>query len=170
MAREHHPASARGGPPEPDPFTAEEFAAWRGMLRVHSKVMRELDRQLLIEHRFGIDAYGVLITLLTAPTRQLAIGELGERRNLSPSGISRSVDRLVQAGLVVRSRNPADGRSLHVTITDDGLRRLRKAQVTHHRVVRENLFSRLDARDLKRLGELWEKAVPGAASSPIWPP
>jgi hypothetical protein len=27
----------------------------------------------------------------------------------------------------------------------------------------------LDDGDLKRLGELWEKAMPGAVSSPTWP-
>ena len=82
------------GPPEPDPFTPDEFGAWRGMLRVHSTVFRELDRRLLAEHAFGVDAYGVLITLVTAPARSLPIGELGVQRNLSPSGVSRSVDRL----------------------------------------------------------------------------
>jgi DNA-binding MarR family transcriptional regulator len=156
-------------PPEPDPFTPEEFAAWRGMLRVHSAVFRELDRQLLAEHGYGVDAYGVMITLVTAPVRRLPIGELGLQRNLSPSGISRSVDRLTKLGLVERATNPDDGRSLLVGLTAHGLRRLREAQVTHHRVAREMLLERLDRRDLKRLGELWEKAMPGAVSSPTWP-
>jgi DNA-binding MarR family transcriptional regulator len=156
-------------PPEPDPFTPEEFAAWRGMLRVHSAVFRELDRQLLAEHGFGIDSYGVMITLVGAPSRRVPIGELGLRRNLSPSGISRSVDRLVKLGLVERANNPADGRSLLVGLTAKGLRRLREAQVSHHRIVREMLLSHLDRRDLKRLGDLWEKAMPGAISSPTWP-
>jgi DNA-binding MarR family transcriptional regulator len=155
--------------PEPDPFTPEEFAAWRGMLRVHSAVFRELDRQLLAEHGFGIDSYGVMITLVGAPARRVAIGELGLRRNLSPSGISRSVDRLVKLGLVERANNPDDGRSLLVGLTANGLRRLREAQVSHHRIVREMLLSHLDQRDLKRLAELWEKAMPGAISSPTWP-
>ena len=154
---------------EPDPFTPAEFGAWRGMLRVHSAVFRELDRRLRTEHGFGVDAYGVLITLVTSPDRQLPIGALGEQRNLSPSGISRSVDRLVRAGLLSRSTNPEDGRSLLVALTPDGLRRLREAQVTHHRVVREALLGRLDERDLERLGQLWEKAMPGAVSSPTWP-
>ncbi|MGN6168762.1 MAG: MarR family winged helix-turn-helix transcriptional regulator [Solirubrobacteraceae bacterium] len=156
-------------PPEPDPFTPEEFAAWRGMLRVHAAVFRELDRQLLAEHRFGIDAYGVMITLVGAPARRLPIGELGLRRNLSPSGISRSVDRLAKLGLVERANNPDDGRSLLVGLTANGLRRLREAQVSHHRIVREMLLSHFDRRELKRLGELWEKAMPGAISSPTWP-
>jgi DNA-binding MarR family transcriptional regulator len=155
--------------PEPDPFTPEEFAAWRGMLRVHSAVFRELDRQLLAEHGFGIDSYGVMITLVGAPARRVAIGELGLRRNLSPSGISRSVDRLTKLGLVERANNPDDGRSLLVGLTANGLRRLREAQVSHHRIVREMLLAHLDRRDLKRLSDLWEKAMPGAISSPTWP-
>jgi DNA-binding MarR family transcriptional regulator len=156
-------------PPEPDPFRPEEFAAWRGLLRVHSAVFRELDRQLLAEHGFGIDAYGVMITLVSAPARRLAIGELGQRRNLSPSGISRSVDRLPRLGLLERLSNPDDARSLPVALTANGLRRLREAQVTHHRTVREMLLAHLDNRDLQLLGELWEKAMPGGVSSPTWP-
>ena len=108
-------------PAEPDPFTADEFAAWRGMLRVHSTVFRELDRALLEAHGFGIDSYGVLITLVTAREHRLPIGELGLRRNLSPSGISRSVDRLAKLGLLERATNPDDGRSLLVGLTGTGL-------------------------------------------------
>jgi DNA-binding MarR family transcriptional regulator len=157
------------GPPEPDPFTADQFGAWRGMLRVHSTVFRELDRRLLAEHGFGVDAYGVLITLVTTPAGTLPIGELGVQRNLSPSGVSRSVDRLAKAGLVQRSTNPDDGRSLLVGLTPEGLARLRAAQVTHHAVVRGLFLDRLAERDLERLSELWERAMPGSVSSHIWP-
>ena len=157
------------GLPEPNPFTPGEFGAWRGMLRVHATVFRELDARLLADHGFGVDAYGVLITLVGAPGGTLTIGELGEQRNLSPSGVSRSVDRLTKIGLVERRPNPADGRSLLVGLTPEGLARLRAAQVSHHAVVRELLLDRLGQRDLKRMGELWEKAMPGSVSSPVWP-
>ncbi|MGZ4193774.1 MAG: MarR family winged helix-turn-helix transcriptional regulator [Solirubrobacteraceae bacterium] len=173
MSNKSRPARAAPGepdrPPEPDAFSAHEFASWRGMLRVHSTVFRELDRRLTAEHGFGVDAYGVLVTLVTVPTGALAIGELGERRNLSPSGISRCVDRLTTAGLVTRHRNPDDRRSLLVALTDQGLQRLRRAQVTHHATVRELLFARLDQADLRQLERLWEKAMPGAVSSERWP-
>jgi DNA-binding MarR family transcriptional regulator len=157
------------GAPEPNPFTPSEFGVWRGMLRVHATVFRELERVLLADHGFGVDAYGVLITLVSAPGGTLAIGELGERRNLSPSGVSRSIDRLAKFGLVERSANPADGRSLLVGLTPQGLTRLRAAQVSHHAVVRRLLLDRLSERDLTRLGELWETAMPGSVSSPVWP-
>jgi DNA-binding MarR family transcriptional regulator len=164
------PPPSLAGPTEPDAFTPSEFAAWRGMLRVHASVMRELDRRLLETHRLGIDAYGVLITLVSAPGGALTMGELADRRNLSPSGISRAVDRLTRAGLVKRTANPADGRSLLVGLTPDGLARLRDAQVTHHATARELLLARLNEHELTVLSELWEKAMPGSVSSPIWPP
>lgn len=139
------------------------------MLRVHTTVFRELDVRLSEEHGVGIDAYGVLITLVTAPDSTLPIGVLGEQRNLSPSGISRSIDRLTTAGLVRRVANPDDARSLLVALTDDGLAKLRAAQTTHHATVRELLLARLDARDLAALSRAWEKAMPGAVSSATWP-
>ena len=156
------------GPPEPDAFTPAEFAAWRGMLRVYESVTRTLDARLRAEHQIGFDAYGVLITLVTQPDG-LAIGELGQRRNLSPSGISRAVDRVARAGLVERLPNPSDQRSLVVALTDTGLRRLRAAQVTHHAVVREHFLGRLDESQLEQLAELWETAVPGSVTSVVWP-
>ena len=171
----NNPAGHPVGPPlpqelpEPNPFTPAEFGAWRGMLRVHATVFRELDQRLLTDHGFGVDAYGVLVTLVGADGCALTIGVLGERRNLSPSGISRSVDRLTKIGLVERRTNPADGRSLLVGLTPQGLDRLRAAQVTHHEIVRELMLDRLGGRDQKRLAELWEKAMPGAVTSDVWP-
>jgi DNA-binding MarR family transcriptional regulator len=140
------------------------------MLRMHTTVFRELDHRLKAEHGLGVDAYGVLVTLVNSPDRMLTIGQLGDRRHLTPSGVSRSVDRLARIGLVQRRTNPADGRSLFVVLTDEGLARLRRAQVTHHAVVRELLFIHLNEHDLRRLSELWEKAMPGSVSSRVWPP
>jgi DNA-binding MarR family transcriptional regulator len=155
--------------PEPDPFTPAEFGAWRGMLRVHAAVFRALEARLLADHGFGVDAYGVLVTLVGAQDGPLTIGDLGARRNLSPSGISRSVDRLVTIGLVERRTNPADGRSLLVGLTAQGLARLRTAQVTHHETVRQLMLDRLGEEDQKLLGQLWEKAMPWAVTSDVWP-
>jgi DNA-binding MarR family transcriptional regulator len=157
------------GPAEPDPFSDTELAVWRGLLRVYETVVRELDRRLRAEHGLGFDAYGVLITLVTAPDGRLTIGDLGDRRNLSPSGVSRAVDRLAADGLVERTPNPADLRSFLVRLTGDGHTRLRASQVTHHAAVRELLLANLDERRLKQFAGLWETAVPGSVSSPAWP-
>ena len=168
---ERPPASGSpiADPQEPNPVTPSEFAAWRGMIRVHSTVVRELDRRLQRDHGISLDSYGVLITLITEPGSPLTIGQLGERRVLTPSGISRAVDKLALEQLVTRTANPADGRSLLVGLTPYGVQRLREAQVTHHSTVRELLFDNLDQHHIKTLGDIWEKAIPGSVSSPIWP-
>lgn len=157
------------GPPEPDPFSPAEFGAWRGLLRLYETVVREVDARLRAEHGIGFDAYGVLITLVTAPGG-LPIGDLGQRRNLSPSGITRAVDRVAARGLVERRPNPDDQRSLLVALTPDGHARLRAMQVTHHATVRELFLDPLSTTELEQFGALLEAAVPGAVTSAVWPP
>lgn len=156
--------------PEPDPMTAEEFAAWRGMLRLHAAVTRELERRLLSEQDMSLGHYGVLITLVGAPGRRLRMSELAERRLTHPSGVTRMVDQLERDELVVREVDPADGRSFHAVLTQLGLERLRAAQVTHHAVARELYLGRLSRRDARQLAELFEKALPGVVSADVWPP
>ncbi len=151
-------------------MTTEEFAAWRGMLRLHAAVTRELERRLLAEHDMSLGHYGVLITLVGAPERRLRMSELAERRLTHPSGVTRMVDQLERDGLVVREVDPADGRSFHAVLTQLGLECLRAAQVTHHAVARELYLGRLSRRDAGQLAELFEKALPGVVSADVWPP
>jgi DNA-binding MarR family transcriptional regulator len=155
---------------EPDPFTREQFLAWRGFLRVHRHVTAALDRRMLEEHGLALDHYGILITLVSAPGMALRMGELGARRLVSPSKISRAVDELERARLVKRTRDPDDGRSFLATMTRRGLRKLREAQVTHHAVVRERFLEGLSARQVNELARIWDCALPGVVESEAWPP
>jgi DNA-binding MarR family transcriptional regulator len=156
--------------PEPDPFSAEEFRAWRGLLRLREVVMRDIDRRLRRAGHVSLDDYGILITLVTAPRMRLRMSDLGARRMLTPSGITRVVNRLEEQGLVRRDPDPSDGRASLAVLTRDGLAALRRAQVVHHAAVRELYLDRLDRADLSRLADLFEKALPGVVSAATWPP
>jgi DNA-binding MarR family transcriptional regulator len=146
-------------PSEPDPFTPEEFAAWRGLLQLRESVTRPLDERLRADHGLSLDDYGILITLVGRPDRRQRMSQLGEQRLLTPSGITRAVARLEERGLLRRDQDPADGRAFFATLTPKGLRELRRAQRTHHAIVRELYLSRLDSSELAQLGALFEKAV-----------
>ena len=146
-------------PPEPDPFSPEEFAAWRGLLRLRETVTRAIDAQLRAEHSLSLDDYGILITLVGQPDQRQRMSALGEQRLLTPSGITRAVARLEERGLLRRDPDPADGRAFFATLTAKGARELRRAQRTHHAIVRELYLSRLSAREIAQLGRLFEKAV-----------
>jgi DNA-binding MarR family transcriptional regulator len=97
------------------------------------------------------------------------MSRLGEQRMLTPSGITRAVMRLEERGLLRRDQDPSDGRASFATLTDDGVAALRRAQRSHHAVVRELYLDRLSEDELGALGALFEKAVPGVVSSPEWP-
>ncbi len=155
---------------EPDPFSREEFLAWRGFLRVHAHVTGELDRQMTAVHGISLADYGVLITLVSAPGMQLRMGELGARRLVSPSKISRVIDELERHRLVKRARDPEDRRSFLATLTARGLRKLREAQVTHHAVVRARFLDGLSERQVTVLAQIWDSAVPGVVAAEVWPP
>ena len=146
-------------PSEPAPFTPEEFAAWRGLLRLRESVTRPLDERLRAEHGLSLDDYGILITLVGQPDRRQRMSALGEQRLLTPSGITRAVARLEERGLVRRDQDPADGRAFFATLTPKGVRALRRAQRTHHAIVRELYLSRLASREVAQLGALFEKVV-----------
>jgi len=146
-------------PPEPDPFTPEEFAAWRGLLRLRETVTRALDERLRSGHGLSLDDYGILVTLVGQPDRRLRMSALGQQRLLTPSGITRAVARLEERGFLRRDQDPADGRAFFAALTPKGVRVLRRAQKTHHAIVRELYLSRLESRELAQLGGLFEKAV-----------
>ena len=146
----------RSEPPEPAPFTDDELRAWRGFLRLHRTITDELNRRLLQEHDLPLLHYGVLITLITVPERRMRMTDVAERVLVSPSGMTRAVAKLAGDGLVERTQDANDRRSFLVTLTPRGVRRLRKAQETHHACVRELLFSGLGTKDVRRLAALFD--------------
>ena len=157
------------GLPEPEAFSAEEFNAWRGLLRLRETVMREVDRRLGEAGELSLADYGILITVVTAPGLRLRMSELGTRSMLSASGITRVVVRLEERGLLRREPDPADGRGAFAVLTRVGLETLRRAQVVHHATVRELYLGRLSRRELERLAGLYDKVLPGVVSAPVWP-
>jgi DNA-binding MarR family transcriptional regulator len=156
--------------PEPDAFTPEEFHAWRGLIRLRETAMREIDRRLQEKGDLSLADYGVLVTLATQPQLKLRMSDLGAQRMLTPSGITRVVTRLEKRGLINREPDPADGRASFASLTRPGLEALRRAQVVHHATVRELYLARLTPKELDRLAQLFEKALPGVVSASAWPP
>ena len=156
--------------PESDAFSDEEFVAWRGLIRMRETAMREIDRRLREAGELTLADYALLITMVSAPRMQLRMGDLGTRRMLTPSGITRVVAQLERRGFMTREPDPEDGRGALASLTREGLEALRRAQVHHHAAVREVYLGRLTRRDLERLGALFEKALPGVVSAPVWPP
>jgi DNA-binding MarR family transcriptional regulator len=143
------------------PFTDDELAAWHGLLTLYSRIIRDSDRALIASHGISIREFDVLITLFNAPDRRLRMTELAQRVMLSPSGLTRLVERLERAHLVERQNDPADARSFRAVLTDQGLQRLDEARTTHNAVIRGHFTDRLSGEELRELGAMWRKILPG---------
>ena len=101
-------------------LTAAELGAWRGLLRVHTALVRELDTELDAAHELPLSSYDVLIYLQSAPDKRLRMAELADSVLLSRSGVTRLVDRLEREGLLVRDTCTSDGRGCFAVLTDAG--------------------------------------------------
>jgi DNA-binding MarR family transcriptional regulator len=139
----------------------EELAAWRGMLRVHSDLTRELDAELTHRHGLPLTSYEVLLFLADSPDGRMRMSELADSVLLSRSGLTRLVDRLERDGLLEREQCEEDARGYFAAITDHGREVFAEARRTHLAGVRERFLSRFSRDDLRTLGELWGKVPHG---------
>jgi DNA-binding MarR family transcriptional regulator len=135
----------------------EELAAWRGMLRAHARLTRELDAQLAREHKLPLSSYEVLLFLADAPDGRMRMSDLAESVLLSRSGLTRLVDRLEREGLLKRERCESDARGLFAEITPEGRRIFDAARRTHLDGVRALFLDRFSRDELRMLGGLWQK-------------
>lgn len=146
-------------------LTATELGAWRGLLRVHTALVKELDAELSAAHDLPLSSYEVLITLESAPGRKRRMAELADSVLLSRSGMTRLVDRLVKCGLIERDTCTDDGRGCYAVLTEKGADVLATARPTHLDGVRERFLRHFAQDELQMLAEMWERVLPGSAST-----
>ena len=140
-----------------------ELGAWRGLLRVHSALVKSLDAELSAAHELPLSSYEVLITLEAAPHRKLRMSELADSVLLSRSGMTRLVDRLERDGLLERDHCTADGRGCFAVLTVKGREAIAEARRTHLGGVRARFLSQFAEDELRVLAAFWDRVVPGAS-------
>src|SRR5919108_4444174 len=98
----------------------DSLAAWRAFLTAHAVVTRRISRDLNDAGLPDLSWYDLLWALYRRPERRLRVNELAREVVLSPTAMSRFVDRVEAAGCVRREPDPADRRALQVVLTDEG--------------------------------------------------
>ncbi|WP_456846103.1 MarR family winged helix-turn-helix transcriptional regulator [Cellulomonas sp. P5_C6] len=58
----------------------------------------------------------------------LTPGQLAERERIQPPSMTRTVNSLVELGLVAKAEHPTDGRQVVVSLTDDGVAEVRETR------------------------------------------
>lgn len=137
------------------------LGAWRRMLIAHSRLIRALDQELRDAHNLTLGDYDVLVQLAEAKRGCLRMNEIAEAVVLSPSGLSRRVDRLERAGLVVRNRAQQDARNVEASLTRQGKRIFQKLRTTHRAGVKERFADEFSEEELETLHELLGRLAEG---------
>lgn len=95
------------------------MAAVTSIMRAHQILLSQLDA-LLKPYDLTFARYEALVLLTFSRTGSLPLSKIGERLMVHPTSVTNTVDRLEKAELVVRLRNPRDGRGVLAEITDRG--------------------------------------------------
>jgi DNA-binding MarR family transcriptional regulator len=111
----------------------DALRAWRAFLTAHAHVTRRISRDLAEAGLPDLSWYDLLWALYRHPDRRLRVNELAREVVLSPTAMSRFVDRVEAAGYVRREPDPADRRALRIAITDDGVELLRRMWPVYER-------------------------------------
>lgn len=117
------------------------------LVRSHRRLTDLLGREL--EQVVGIPLvwFDVLIHIGGAEEGRLTMSKLSTEVALTTGGVTRLIDRMVEAGLVSRQNCPSDRRSVHVVLTPRGQSTLGTAIGAHIDGLERHLMAPLDEKD-----------------------
>jgi DNA-binding MarR family transcriptional regulator len=124
--------------------------AWMMLIRTHTRFWDRVEAEMRREHGLTMARYDVLAQLRNAGGR-LGLGELASAIALSPSGLSKLLDRMDASGLIRRQPDPDDARAAFATITPRGQALVDGARTTHHALLRRTFGAALTDRDVADL-------------------
>src|SRR3954451_11879459 len=116
---------------------------WRAFLTAHAHVTRAISRDLAEAGLPDLSWYDLLWALYRQPERRLRINELAREVVLSPTAMSRFVDRVEKEGYVRREPDPRDRRALQIVLTDAGIELLQKMWPIYRAGIEEHFAAHL---------------------------
>jgi DNA-binding MarR family transcriptional regulator len=142
--------------------------AFGRLIGAHAVLVRELSAALVTRHGLTVNDYGTLLLLHRAGDEGMRRIDLANELNLSPSGITRLLDRLEDQGLVGKGECKSDARVSYAILTDAGLAKLREASPGHIEDIQERMSSVLSDEEMKTLADLLGRLsdTDGASCSP----
>lgn len=146
-----------GGKPEIASLEPVEGRAWGGFLRAHHRIVKQLDAELRAGHGLALSEYEVLLLLAWSAEGRMQMSALTKQVLLTPSGLTRTVDRLERDGLVRREASEKDRRISYAVLTPQGWSTFLAAHATHHRGIRQHFSRHCGPEELLVLASLFER-------------
>ncbi len=133
------------------------------VVRTHRLLTDRLGRELEQDVGIPLVFFDVLINVGAAPDGRVTMSRLSSDISLTTGGVTRLVDRMVEAGLVERSACPSDRRSIHVVLTPEGRSVLDRAIAAHIEGIDRHLIAHLSDKDRANLATALTKILAGDA-------
>lgn len=124
------------------------------LLGAHATLTRELSAQLVERHGLTMSEYEVLFLLAREPSHSMRRIDLSREVRLSPSGITRMLDRLEATGLVEKGSCANDARVTYAVLTDAGVEKLRDCAPDHLTAIERLIGERLTDEEIQSLSTL----------------
>jgi len=133
---------------------AEQQGSWRALVVGVTLLFDRLDEDLQRAFDLSIGEYEILVRLSERPERQMRMAQLADALAHSRSRVTHTVARMQNAGLVVRTSSPEDGRGIVCRLTDHGFSVLEAAAHVHVQGVREYIVDLAGPEDFRALGRV----------------
>jgi DNA-binding MarR family transcriptional regulator len=144
----------------PSTDDAPAVRAWTRLLRAQVATTRLLSAALQSEHGLTINDYEALFRLAAAEDQRMKRVDLARSLLLTPSGVTRLLEGLEQAGLVERATCESDLRITYAQLTGAGRATLEAASCDHQGSIRSLMEEHLSPAETEQLAELLGK-LPG---------
>jgi DNA-binding MarR family transcriptional regulator len=138
--------------------------AWVRLRASDTAMTRAFNASLTATHGLTVNDFEVLRRLSLEPEGRMRRVDLAQVVSLTPSGITRLLDGLEDAGLVRKDVCAADARVTYACITDAGRDTLVSAAESHLAALEAVFSERFSAGELEALAELLGR-LPGAADA-----
>lgn len=140
-----------------------ELDAFARLVRAHSVLKRELQAEVLTPRGLTQSDFEALLHVARAPEQRLRRVDLVQLLMLTPSGVTRLLDGLEQAGLVENVQCESDARVHWARLTDEGRDTLECVGVQHSELLRSLFRGALDEGEVAQLSELLGR-LPGVGA------
>ena len=101
--------------------------------------------------------FDLVIRLARSPERRLRMTDLAAQSGLSPSGLTRAIDRLARDGIVERAGCPEDARGSYAVLTAIGADWVMCSLEQQLRSLDEHFFGVLSEREVSQLSAITRK-------------
>lgn len=148
-------------------ISAPHLDAWRGLLNAHAALTTRVDAAFAEADLPPLTWYDVLWAVRKQEGKRARLSGLADDLTVSRGGVTKLVDRLERAGLLVREQCPEDRRGSYAVLTVEGEEMLRRMWSVYSRVLRESVVEYLTREDAEILAEALNRLSASGSRAPV---